>query len=142
MLCDNPDGKIQLNLSPFTATPATLTECNNNNTGTATYNLTLANVNEPTGSTKKYYKNMADLNAGTNEITNPTAYTSAAGTVYVKVTTPLGCQGSAAITLAFYPQIATTDATLESCFIDNAPTTGLFNLTQAIVTSEIGRAHV
>jgi hypothetical protein len=28
--------------------------------------------------------------------------------------------------------------TLESCFIDNAPTTGLFNLTQAIVTSATG----
>ncbi|WP_294318138.1 gliding motility-associated C-terminal domain-containing protein [uncultured Chryseobacterium sp.] len=138
LLCDNPDGKIQLTLSPFTATPATLTECNNNNAGTATYNLTLANVNEPAGSTKKFYATMANLNAGTPEITNPTAYISAAGTVYVKVTTPQGCQGSAPITLAFYPQIASQDATIESCYIDVAPTTALFNLIQANVTSATG----
>ncbi|WP_051349394.1 T9SS type B sorting domain-containing protein [Chryseobacterium gregarium] len=138
VLCDNPDGKIQLNLSPFTATPATLTACNNNNAGTATYNLTLANVNEPAGSTKIYYKNLADLNAGTNPITNPNAYVSAAGTVYVKVTTPLGCVGSAAITLAFFPPIVSNDATIESCFIGNTPTTASFNLTQANVTNASG----
>jgi len=84
ILCDNPDGKIQLNLSPFTATPATLTACNNNNVGSATFNLTQANVNEPAGSTKKYYKTLNDLNAGTNEITNFTNYVSPAGIVYVK----------------------------------------------------------
>ncbi|KAA0126526.1 T9SS type B sorting domain-containing protein [Chryseobacterium sp. SN22] len=138
LLCDNPDGKILLTLSPFTATAATLTECNNNNAGTATFNLTLANVNEPAGSTKKFYTTMANLNAGTPEITNPTAYVSAAGTVYVKVTTPQGCQGSAPITLAFYPQIASQDAAMESCYIDVAPTAALFNLTQANVTSATG----
>ncbi len=134
LLCDNPDGKIQLNLSPFTATPATLNACNNNNAGSATFNLTLANVNEPAGSTKKYYKTLADLNAGI-EITNPTTYVSAAGTVYVKVTTPLGCVGSAPITLAFFPPIAANDATVESCFIESAPNTASFDLTQVNVTS-------
>ncbi|WP_051289328.1 T9SS type B sorting domain-containing protein [Chryseobacterium daeguense] len=135
ILCDNPDGKIQLNLSPFTATPATLEACNNNNAGTATFNLTLANVNEPAGSTKKYYKTLADLNAGTNEILNPTAYVSAAGTVYVKVTTPLGCVESAPITLAFFPPIVSNDALIESCFIGSAPNTASFDLTQANITS-------
>ncbi|WP_345203848.1 lectin-like domain-containing protein [Chryseobacterium ginsengisoli] len=138
LLCDNPDGKIQLNLSPFTATPATLTECNNNNAGTATFNLTLANVNEPPGSTRKYYKTMADLNAGTNEIINFSTYLSAPGTVYVKVTTPLGCTGSAPITLAFFPQIVANDATVESCFIESAPNTASFDLTQVNVTSAPG----
>lgn len=137
LLCDNPDGKIQLNLSPFTATPATLTACNNNNAGTATFNLTLANVNEPTGSTKKYYKTLADLNAGL-EISNPGNYVSAAGTVYVKVTTPLGCVGSAPITLAFFPPITANDATVESCFIQSAPNTASFDLTQVNVTSASG----
>ncbi|MDQ0591941.1 gliding motility-associated-like protein [Chryseobacterium ginsenosidimutans] len=138
VLCDNPDGKIQLNLSPFTATPATLTECNNNNAGTATFNLALANVNEPPGSVKKYYKTLADLNAGTNEIGNFATYISAPTTVYVKVTTPLGCQGSAPITLAFFPAIVSNDATIESCFIESTPTTALFDLTQANVTSAQG----
>ncbi|SDQ36483.1 gliding motility-associated C-terminal domain-containing protein [Chryseobacterium soldanellicola] len=138
ILCDNPDGQIQLNLSPFTATPSTLTECNNNNAGTAIFNLTSANVGAPPGSSRKYYKTLANLNAGTNEILNPMAYVSAAGTVYVKVTTPLGCTGSAPITLTFFPEIVTTDATLESCFIENAPTTAAFNLTTANVTSAQG----
>ncbi|ALR31874.1 hypothetical protein ATE47_15735 [Chryseobacterium sp. IHB B 17019] len=138
VLCDNPDGKIQLNLSPFTATPATLTACNNNNAGTATFNLTLANVNEPAGSTKIYYKTLADLNAGTNPINNPSAYISAAGTVYVKVTTPLGCVGSAPIALTFFPEIVSNDASMESCFIESAPNTALFDLTQANVTSAQG----
>lgn len=138
VLCDNPDAKIILSLSPFTATPATLTACNNNNAGTATYNLSLANVNEPAGSTKVYYATMAQLNAGSNPITNPNAYVSAAGTVYVKVTTPQGCVGSAPITLAFYPTIPATDASLESCFIDTAPTTASFNLSSANVTTATG----
>ncbi|MFC5874715.1 gliding motility-associated C-terminal domain-containing protein [Chryseobacterium arachidis] len=142
ILCDNPDGKIQLNLSPFTATPQTLTECNNNNIGTATFNLTSANVGEPAGSTKKYYKTLADLNAGTNEITNANSYLSQAGTVYVKVTTPLGCTGSTTITLAFFPQIPTTEVTMESCFIEGAPTTGSFDLTQANVTTATGITKV
>lgn len=137
LLCDNPDGKIQLNLSPFTATPATLTACNNNNAGTATFNLTLANVNEPVGSTKKYYKTLADLTAGL-EISNPANYVSAAGTVYVKVTTPLGCVGSAPIILAFFAPIIANDATVESCFIQSAPNTASFDLTQVNVTSALG----
>ena len=138
VLCDNPDGQIQLNLSPFTATPATLTACNNNNAGTATFNLSLANVNEPTGSTKIYYKTLADLNAGTNPITNFSNYISAAGTVYVKVTTPLGCVGSAPIALTFFPEIVSNDASMESCFIESAPNTASFDLTQANVTSAQG----
>ncbi|MCS3867804.1 gliding motility-associated-like protein [Chryseobacterium ginsenosidimutans] len=135
VLCDNPDGQIQLNISEFTASPATLTECDNNNVGTATFNLSLANVNEPPGSLKQYYKTLADLNAGTNEILNPTAYVSAATTIYVKVTTPLGCTGSTEITLAYFPAIVSNDATIESCFIDSDPTTASFDLTQANVTS-------
>jgi gliding motility-associated-like protein len=138
VLCDNPDAQILLNLSPFTASPATLTECNNNNAGTAIFNLTSANVNAPPGSTRKYYKTLANLNAGTNEIQSPMTYLSAAGTVYVKVTTPLGCTGSAPITLTFFPEIVTTDASLESCFIENAPTTAAFNLTTANVTGASG----
>lgn len=138
ILCDNPDGQIHLTLSPFNATPATLTECNNNNVGSAIFNLTLADVNAPAGSTMKYYKTLADLNAETNAITNPASFLSPAGTVYVKVTTPLGCTGSAPITLAFHPEIPVNDAILESCFIGTAPSTAAFDLTSANVTSETG----
>ena len=138
LLCDNPDGQIQLSLGAFTASNATLTECNNNYASTATFNLTLAGVTSTPGATKKYYKTLADLNAGVNEITNPTAYVSAPGTVYVKVTTPQGCTGNAIITLAFYTLPNATDATLQTCFADETGTFGFFNLTSANVSSGTG----
>jgi len=138
VLCDNPDGKIILTLSPFTANNRTLSACNNNGATTATFDLSSANVTAVPGVTKKYYKTLADLNAGTNEITNPNAYVSAPGKVYVKVTTPQGCTGNAEITLVFYPLPVSTDATIESCFIETVPTTALFNLTTANVSTEAG----
>lgn len=138
LLCDNPDGQIQLSLSPFTATNTTISECNNNNSATATFNLTSANVSSVPGITKKYFRTMADLNAGINEITNPTAFISGSTTVYVKVTTPQGCTGTAQIVLTFLPLPAVNDATLQACSIETTPTFGLFNLTSANVTSETG----
>lgn len=138
ILCDNPDGKILLTLSPFTATNTTLFACNNNGASTATFDLTTANVTGVPGVTKKYYKTLADLNAGINEITTPTAYVSAPGKVYVKVTTPQGCTGNAEITLAFFPLPVSKDAVMESCFIENATTTALFNLMNADVSTESG----
>ncbi|CAD7804253.1 hypothetical protein CHRY9390_01197 [Chryseobacterium aquaeductus] len=138
LLCDNPDGKIQLSLAPFTATNRTISECNNNYATTATFNLTTANVSDIPGITKKYFKTLANLNAGTNEITNPTAYISAPGIVYVKVTTPQGCVGTAQITLSFLPLPAVVDATLQSCFIAANTTASLFDLTSANITSDVG----
>ncbi|KQK27266.1 hypothetical protein AR438_03405 [Chryseobacterium aquaticum] len=138
LLCDNPDGQIQLSLSPFTATNTTISECNNNNSATATFNLTSANVSSVPGITKKYFITMADLNAGINEITNPTAFISGPTTVYVKVTTPQGCTGTAQIVLTFLPLPVVNDATLQACSIETTPTFGLFNLTSANVTSETG----
>lgn len=138
LLCDNPDGQIQLSLSPFTATNTTISECNNNNSATATFILTSANVSSVPGITKKYFRTMADLNAGINEITNPTAFISGPTTVYVKVTTPQGCTGTAQIVLTFLPLPVVNDATLQACSIETTPTFGLFNLTSANVTSETG----
>lgn len=138
VLCDNPDGKIQLSLAPFTANNRTISECNNNNASTATFNLTTANVSDVPGITKKYYKTLADLNAGINEILNPTAYISSPTVIYVKVTTPQGCSGTAQITLSFLPLPAVTDATLQSCSTASNQTSGLFDLTSAVVTTQTG----
>ncbi|MFC3754601.1 T9SS type B sorting domain-containing protein [Chryseobacterium tructae] len=134
ILCDNPDGKIQLTLAAFKADDKTLTQCNNNKAGTAIFNLNSANVTNVPGVTKNYYKTLNDLNAGTNEILNPDNYLSAPGTVYVKVTTPLGCTGTAKITLAFYPDTVVKEATIQSCFIENNILNAEFNLTAANVT--------
>lgn len=136
ILCDNPDAKILLSLAPFTANNRTISECNNNNSTTATFNLTTANVSDVPGITKKYFKTLADLNAGTNEITNPTAYISAPGKVFVKVTTPQGCTGTAEITLSFLPLPAVTDATIQSCSIPGNATNAVFDLTSAPVTTQ------
>ncbi|REC48943.1 T9SS type B sorting domain-containing protein [Chryseobacterium pennipullorum] len=135
ILCDNPDGQIQLVLAPFTAEDKTLTECNNNKAGTATFNLTSAAVSNVPGIVKKYYKTLNDLNAGTNEILYPDNYISAPGVVYVKVTTPQGCGGTAKITLAFHPETPVREATLRSCFIENNISNAVFDLTTADVTS-------
>ncbi|MBV8324668.1 T9SS type B sorting domain-containing protein [Chryseobacterium sp.] len=135
ILCDNPDAKIQLTIAPFKADDQILTACNNNKAGTATFNLTTANVTNVPGVVKKYYKTLNDLNAGINEITFPDNYLSAPGTVYVKVTTPQGCTGNAKITLAFYPETQVRDITLQSCFIENNISSALFDLSTANVTS-------
>ncbi|WEK69083.1 MAG: gliding motility-associated C-terminal domain-containing protein [Candidatus Chryseobacterium colombiense] len=138
ILCDNPDGKIQLTLSPFTANNVTISECNNNNAATATFNLNNAPVTTVPGVVKKYYRTLADLTAGINEITTPNAYVSAPGKVYVKVTTPQGCTGNAEITLSFLPLPVSTDASIQSCFIEDNPTAALFNLDTANVSTEAG----
>jgi gliding motility-associated-like protein len=132
-------GTFKFKQGNITALDVTLTACNNNNNGTAIYDLTSANVlpSDPTA-IKKYYPTMADLLAGTNEITNPANFTSSTGTVFVNVTTLQGCSDSAQITLNFYPVVVVTEATLRSCFIDTNPSTALFNLTTAAVTTQTG----
>ncbi|UHO37547.1 T9SS type B sorting domain-containing protein [Chryseobacterium capnotolerans] len=114
---------------------ATLIECNNNNAGTALFDLTTADVIAANGVSKKYYNSMFDLNAGTNEITNPNAFVSAEGTIYVKVTSEYGCTGIAKIMLKFHPVVFAKEALLTECFIESNPSTGSFNLANAPVTT-------
>ncbi|MGN7865327.1 T9SS type B sorting domain-containing protein [Chryseobacterium sp. 22458] len=122
------DGKIKAN-------NATLTMCNNNNAGTATFDLTTANVFDDPTATKKYYNTLYDLNNGINEITNIYQFVSAEGKIYVKVTSQFGCTDIAEITLKFYPQVIAKDADIRACFIESNPSTGLFNLDNASVTT-------
>lgn len=131
-------GTFKFKQGNIVALDVTLTACNNNNAGIAVFDLTSANVLPDPTAIKKYYPTMADLAAGTNEILNPANYTSSTGTVFVNVTTLQGCQDTAQITLAFYPQVVVTDATLRSCFIEANPSTASFNLTLANVTVESG----
>lgn len=133
-LCDNGDGIIQLTPTPFAATDATLTGCNNNNAGTATFDLDAADVTTLTGVTKEFYPTLYDLNAGTNQITNPFAYASGPATIYVKVTTAQGCVSTAKITLKLHPEVTVTNPEIKSCFIETNPSTALFNLSSASVT--------
>jgi gliding motility-associated-like protein len=131
-------GKFKFKQGNIVAKDATLKACNNNGAGTGTFNLTTADVFADATAIKKYYPTLADLNAGTNEITNFTAYVSAPKTIYVKVTSVEGCTDDSTITLSFHPVVVLTPAFLESCFIEGDITKASFDLTQANVTSQTG----
>ena len=108
-LCDNPDAIIHLVPGNIPKNDATIKTCKYN--GQGTFNLTTANVTPIVTATKKYYPTLANILAGTNEITNPTAYLSAAGDVYVKITSQ-NCSAVAKITLDFFPSPIVNDASI------------------------------
>ncbi|MBD8083726.1 T9SS type B sorting domain-containing protein [Chryseobacterium caseinilyticum] len=128
--------KITLNLTvvPFILKDVTIKACQY--FGNGFFDLTTAPVTDYSPVVKKFFPTLAHLNAGTNEITNPTNYFSGAGFVYVRVTTSEGCIGTAKITLDFYPVPVVTDATLTECFLENNETKGEFDLTAAPVSSQ------
>jgi len=131
-------GPFKFKQGNITALDKTLRACNNNKTGTAIFNLTSANVFIGSNVTIKYYPTMANLTAGTAEITNPTQYVSAAGIVYALVKTAEGCSDTAAITLSFYPEFTVNDGIIRSCSLIENVTTASFNLTIASVTTQSG----
>lgn len=138
-LCDNGDARIILNPTPFEAVDASMTSCNNNNAGVGIFNLNDAAVTTLPGVTKQYYPTLADLNAGTNQITNFAAFPAAQGTtIHVKVTTAQGCVDNAIITLNIFPVVVVNDATLRACAEPSNPSVGIFNLINANVTTQTG----
>lgn len=138
-LCDNGDARIILNPTPFEAVDASMTSCNNNNAGVGIFNLNDAAVTTLPGVTKQYYPTLADLNAGTNQITNFAAFPAAQGTtIHVKVTTAQGCVDNAIITLNIFPVVVVNDATLRACAEPTNPSVGIFNLINANVTTQTG----
>ena len=125
---------LNLTVVPFILTNTTIKACQYN--GQGFFDLTTAVVTSYNPVIKKFYPTLADLNAGTNQITNPTNYLSVAGTVYVQVMTNEGCVGTAQITLAFLPTPVVNEATLSECFLETDETKAKFNLTIAVVSSE------
>ncbi|MBA5247767.1 gliding motility-associated C-terminal domain-containing protein [Marnyiella aurantia] len=122
---------VNINVVLLETDDDTLTACPYN--GVATYDLTTADVSDYPLATFNYYPTLTDAQNGTNEILTPAAYVSAAGSVFVKVTTPEGCVDYSKITLLFYAQPQVNDAVMQSCFIPLAPTTAIFDLTTANV---------
>jgi gliding motility-associated-like protein len=134
--CNNPDAVINLNVKQIPVTDAVITVCQYN--GVGIYDLTSANVTTLTNATKKYYPTQTDLISGTNEITNPAAFISATGTVYVRIISVEGCVAQAKITLSAYSSPAVNDAEISSCFNEDKISTADFDLTSANVTSAPG----
>ncbi|HCA05664.1 T9SS type B sorting domain-containing protein [Chryseobacterium sp.] len=97
--------QITLNLTvvPFTVRDASIKACQYDVDPYAYFDLTKASVTDYALVVKKYYPTLADLTAGTNEITTPDNYPSAGGFVYVKVTTSEGCTANAKIELIALP---------------------------------------
>ncbi|UKB79362.1 T9SS type B sorting domain-containing protein [Chryseobacterium sp. MEBOG07] len=124
-------GKFKFVNVGISANAATLYSCNNNGAGTAKYNLTTANVFGGTGATIKYYATVADMNAGINEITDPTNYISQETTVYAKVVSTFGCIATTTIRLLFFPAVVLKDAVIENCYIDKDITRSTFDLSKA-----------
>ena len=117
--------KVTLNLTvvPFIVSDAELKSCQYDTDPTALFDLTQAAIIDPSVATiKKYYPTMSDLNAGTNEITDPANYHSAGGTVYVKVTTAEGCSAIAKIDLIARPILRSPVLVDQSICIDDRTT--------------------
>lgn len=130
-------GKFKFVDASITAKNATIFACNNNGEGTGKFDLTTADVF--TGGTKKYYPTLADLNADTNEITNPTSYISAQKIVYAKVISAFGCTAIGNITLSFHPVVTLKDALIQECYIENDILRAKFDLTLADVGAIAGQ---
>jgi gliding motility-associated-like protein len=92
---------LNLIVVPFVVRDAVMEVCQYEDK--AYFDLTTANVIDFTLVVKKFYPTLADLNANTNEITNPTNYGSTGGIVFVKITSNEGCTGIAKITLIAKP---------------------------------------
>ncbi|MBV8328195.1 gliding motility-associated C-terminal domain-containing protein [Chryseobacterium sp.] len=94
---------LKLTVVPFIVQDATITACWYDVDPYAYFDLTKAKVTDYTSVVKKYYRTLADLNAGINEITTPDKFPSTGGIVYVKITTTEGCTANAKITLTPLP---------------------------------------
>lgn len=126
--------KVNITVQPLVLTNATVKACDIN--GSGIFDLTTANVGGPATAVKRYYRTLADLIAGINEIIPANAFQSVApAEVYVKATTIEGCTANAKISLEFHPKPVIMDADLSGCFVQNNTSTGTFDLTAALVTT-------
>ncbi len=132
-------GEIEFVLGNIIVNNTSISACNNNKSNQGTFNLNdaLPSMFAGTVASTQFYPTMADLNGGTNQITNPTSYVSTVpNTVYAKITTPQNCTNSGAITLTFKPEAVTSDDTMVECFDPENPTTAIFNLDNALTTTD------
>ncbi|WP_333600355.1 choice-of-anchor L domain-containing protein [Flavobacterium sp.] len=90
--------------NPIAANPVTLVQCDDNNDGIATFDLTKLNPIITQGNTQiaaiSYYLNQSDATNGTNAIPNPTAFqNNTTNQLVAKVINSFGCIGYVPVTL-------------------------------------------
>lgn len=129
-------GEINFIDRSFNLKPGELTSCSNNNSGTALYDLSSADIGVTPNLNVKYYPSMYDLDHAINEITNPYQYVSAEGSVFVKATNEYGCITITEIKLKFHPLVKVLVAPPQiECHLESNPSMGMFNLENAPVTT-------
>ncbi|UHO38041.1 gliding motility-associated C-terminal domain-containing protein [Chryseobacterium capnotolerans] len=129
-------GEINFVDRSFALTPGELLSCSNNNSGTALYDLSSADIGLTPNLNVKYYPSMYDLDHVINEITNPYQYVSAEGSVFVKATNEYGCIAITEIKLKFNPLVKVLiPPPLVACHLESNPSMGMFDLDSAPVTA-------
>ncbi|MEZ4877988.1 MAG: choice-of-anchor L domain-containing protein [Flavobacterium sp.] len=91
------------------ATPLPINKCDDDampNNQYTNFDLTVRQITALAGHTIKYYPSLANAQAGTNEITDPTSYTNilpAVQTLGVVITTPQGCESITTLNIRVLP---------------------------------------
>ncbi|EDP97208.1 gliding motility-associated C-terminal domain-containing protein [Kordia algicida OT-1] len=111
------DVTVRVQRNPEVVATETLRACDDDFDGIAEYDLTVQDANvigTQTDVTVTYYESMADAEAGTNMLADPAAYTSASGTVYVRIQDDnTGCFATGDFQIELLPQIDPANIGLE-----------------------------
>ncbi len=129
--------EITLNVVPNpVAIPDTLEVCDDGN-GTASFDLTLLNVDVNGGNTVTFHATQANADAGINPLTSP--YMSTGGSFFARVATVDGCFDTAEIILTTLPSPTANPAMLELC--DDGDGTVDFDLTSLDTQVDTGTGN-
>jgi gliding motility-associated-like protein len=111
------DVTVRVQRDPIIVSTETLEVCDDDLDGFADFDLTVQDANiidTQTGVTVSYYETMADAEAGTNMLADPTVYTSAGGTVYVRLQDDVtGCYATGDFEVVVLMQIDPANIGLE-----------------------------
>ncbi|MEW5676098.1 choice-of-anchor L domain-containing protein [Flavobacterium enshiense] len=135
-------GYIKVEYASITVNNATLIQCDDNNDGITTFNLTNANTLITGGnsnlSIEGYYRSLTEAQNQQNRITNPTAFqnSSTNNIVTVRIENRFGCKEYAEITLQLANNILNTISPVEECDTDDEQD-GFFEFNLNEITQEI-----
>ncbi|MGH1385410.1 gliding motility-associated C-terminal domain-containing protein [Kordia sp.] len=112
------DVTVTVQTNPVAGTIDTLEVCDEDLDGVADFDLTTQDAPIINGSTDplvvSYYESMADAEAGTNMLADPTVYTSAGGTVYFRLeNTDTNCYSTGSFDVSVLMQIDPANIGLE-----------------------------
>jgi len=118
------DVTVRVQRNPEIVSTVTLEACDDDFDGIADFDLTIQDANvigTQTDVTVSYYETMADAEAGTNMLADPTVYSSASGTVYVRIQDDItGCYATGSFEIALFLQIDPSNIGLEGeCINDD-----------------------